>query len=83
MYLYVMKDAATRFLMPVAQESDQVAIRSFVNALRSPEMMWNKKDFDLYCIGEYDPDTGMVTPSTPRCVCFGSSYIFDGGEKNG
>lgn len=78
--LYTIKDAASRFMFPMAIESDPLAIRTFVNALRSDEMKNDKKDYDLYQIGTYDSDRGVVVPCEHRCVCFGSSYIFEREE---
>lgn len=79
--IYTYRDTKVGFLMPQCDQNDGTAIRGFSYAVNNNEGMMNfsPKDFDLYKIGEFDTDTGVIIPeATPILVCSGSSVI---GEK--
>lgn len=74
--VYAIKDDASSFLAPTIETTDAVAIRSFkigINDARNQIMYFNKSDFNLYRIGNYDVETGQITPfNTPILVFRGS-----------
>lgn len=50
------------------------AIRQFMDALadqKTGTLHTHPDDYDLYCIGHYDDNTGHITPETPRKIADG------------
>lgn len=62
--VYAMKDNLSGFLSPTFESNDDVAMRNFAYAISHKDTLLyaQKKDFDLYKIGEYDTDTGHLIP---------------------
>lgn len=80
--MYAVRDVQVGFMTPMVDKNDGSAIRNFAYALNSsnPMMQFSPKDYDLYRIGEYDVDTGVLTPETvPVLVVAGLSVV---GSKN-
>ena len=77
--LYSIRDLVARtFLPPYPSQSDDVAKRQFSNLCRNPEstIAQNPQDFDLYCLGDFDPDTGQIDSlPTPVVVAHAVDYI--------
>lgn len=64
--LYAIKDTVTGNFSPITQSPLDLAImRDLSNVLKSGdknnELVVNMKDKALYCVGEYDIDTGTIT----------------------
>ena len=62
--VYAMKDNLSGFLTPTFEVNDDVAMRNFAYAVSHKDTLLyaEKKDFDLYKIGEYDSETGHLEP---------------------
>uniref|UniRef100_A0AAU8B8G2 Nonstructural protein n=1 Tax=Dulem virus 113 TaxID=3145590 RepID=A0AAU8B8G2_9VIRU len=62
--VYAIRDVHTGFLTPTFEVNDNVAMRNFNHAVNNSDsvLFTSMKDFDLYRIGEYDSDTGRITP---------------------
>lgn len=63
--LYAIKDTVTGNFSPITQSPLDLAImRDLSNVLKSGdknnELVVNAKDKALYCVGEYDVDTGVI-----------------------
>lgn len=71
--IYVIRDKKTTFMTPLFDHNDQSAIRNFQVACKNTQSLFNSHpaDFDLYCIGEYDFDTGRIASFEPEFVCGG------------
>ena len=71
--IYVIKDKKTTYMTPTYDYNDQSAMRSFENACKQTDGIFhaNPHDFDLYRIGEFDVDTGRITPCEPVFLCGG------------
>lgn len=87
--LYAIKDnVAGTFAMPQGLENDAVAKRSLtavVNSLGNP-VSDNPQDYDLYCLGDYDVDTGVISPLKDKIgavyVCSAISCLINSEVKS-
>lgn len=63
-FVYAIRDVHTGFLTPTFEVNDNVAMRNFNHAVNNSDsvLFTSMKDFDLYRIGEYDSETGRITP---------------------
>lgn len=76
--VYSMRDKHTGFSVPTFDVNDQSAIRNFSNALVNAGgiLSFAPADFDLYRLGEFDSDTGRLTPEQlPVMIISGSSAL--------
>lgn len=66
---YSVKDHKFAFSEPFQAPDDAVAHRYFAMIVNSAEarnvMAFAPSDFDLYCIAEFDTESGQVTPIYP------------------
>lgn len=60
--VYAIKDTKVGFMQPFIQPNDAVAVREFGNIVNSGNSMVsaNYQDMELYCLGEYNQDTGKI-----------------------
>lgn len=73
--IYSMRDKHTGFVSPTFDLNDQTASRNFSMALTKSDgiLGFAPSDFDLYCLGSFDTDTGVIVPaSLPQLVLTGS-----------
>lgn len=73
--IYSMRDKHTGFISPTFDLNDQTASRNFSMALTKSDgiLGFAPSDFDLYCLGSWDTDSGVISPSAlPRLVMTGS-----------
>lgn len=64
--VYAMRDVYTGFMAPTVEQVDAVAIRNFGHALYMQRtLQLSAKDYDLYCLGSYDTDSGVITSVVP------------------
>lgn len=73
--IYSMRDKHTGFVSPTFDLNDQTAARNFSMALTKSDgiLGFAPSDFDLYCLGSWDTDTGIITPAQlPSLVLSGS-----------
>lgn len=76
--LYSVRDQKVGFMPPLTDQSEQSAIRGFAFAINNPEniMNFSPKDFDLYRVGEFDADKGVLIPlDIPELVYSGTSAV--------
>lgn len=76
--IYAIRDELTTWLTPMVDTNDQSAIRNFKLALSSPRSIMenNPSDFCLYRLGEYDNETGKITPlDVPEFIFRGESEV--------
>lgn len=72
MKIYCLRDRKVGFLTPVLAESDELAMRDVQNALRRGTgtlIDTHPEDFSLYCIGNFNQETGEIVSAVPYCVC--------------
>lgn len=69
------KDNKVGFMPPQCEQSEVAAIRGFSYALNSKDGIMNfaPSDFDLYKVGFFDTETGLIEAFTPVMLCSGSS----------
>lgn len=76
--LYSVRDTKAGFDFPFPERSDATAIRTFqyqVNKVGTQMNMF-PKDYDLYKVGEYDVDKGVVIPEKiPVLVVNGTNVL--------
>lgn len=74
--LYAVRDSLVGFGMPIIRDNDAVASRSFeydFNRDDSPYRV-HSEEYSLFHIGEYDTDTGDISPLPPRLVVCASDF---------
>ena len=60
-FIYTIKDELNGYLNITLDQNDATAQRNFTYAIQNDKQMYNtKKDFSLWCIGEYDTEKGIV-----------------------
>ena len=74
---YAIRDVHVGFNQPMTDINDNTAIRNFSYAINNPGngvMNFQPKDYDLYRIGEFDTDSGLLIPEpVPVLVVSGLS----------
>ena len=68
LYAFAVFDAAAGLYgVPMFLNSKGVAVRTFMDECNNPQSSINKHaaDYTLFQIGEYDDNTGELTPITP------------------
>lgn len=81
--VYAIHDLMAGYLQPTLDINDEVAARNFRFALTKTGTLEhsNLADFDLVCIGKYDNDTGVLTPSAERIILKGASLLVGGSNE--
>lgn len=59
--VYSVRDNKVGFGNPMLDNNDATATRNFSYALQSGVMSHAPQDYDLYRIGIFDPESGMIT----------------------
>lgn len=75
--LVTIRDSKTQLFGSVTQVRNvSEAERSFEDLLSDEQSLMgkHKSDFDLYCVGEFDLETGDIVPCLV-CVSRGSDYV--------
>lgn len=75
--LYAIKDVKSGFSDPCTQVNDAVAARSFERQIPhlSGELGIPTSDFQLWRIGQFDVDSGMLISGTPELVLDGATLF--------
>ena len=63
--VYSIRDVKSGFMSPTLEQSDVMAARNFESAIMSSKeglFTTHAEDFILYKIGEFDSETGVVSP---------------------
>ena len=63
---------ANRFISVTMCETEQLFVR---NALPAILMDYSILDVEFYCVGDFDPDLGLIKPCVPR-LCSWECYKF-------
>lgn len=75
--LYAIKDVKSGFSDPTSQTNDAVAARSFER--HAPDMSRQVgiplSDLQLWRIGQFDVDSGMLIPATPELLVDGATLF--------
>lgn len=69
--VYAVQDVLIGFIAPFTIQNDNIAIREYTNSEKNDP---NSKDKRLFKIGEFDDETGELTPCTPNCICGGIEH---------
>lgn len=80
MKLYTVFDKVSKvFQFPCAVENDESAIRGFAGLADSYKFF---PDLELYCVGSFDLETGVITPvEVPSLVCSASQFPVKDGDS--
>lgn len=69
-YVYALRDLKSHWTDPFVDECDDSAIRgvSLMVHRADPNSLiaFQPRDFDLYCIGQYDTNTGFLLPNNDQ-----------------
>ena len=80
--LYSIKDTKVGFMNPFVSNNDGVAIRTFTNGANEPEknaINTNPEDKELWCLGEFDDQTGELV-SNVKFMVKANDVIIKKGE---
>lgn len=75
--VYVIRDQRTSYMTPSVDYNDQSAIRNFEHAVLQKDSLFNThaEDYSLYRIGEYDNQTGRISPEeSPVLILDGKDF---------
>lgn len=69
--------AANAFAMPLFYASEGLAVRALSDAVNggNKEISAHPQDYKLYCIGNYDPVTGVLTGKGPEMVVGAAALV--------
>lgn len=67
--IYSVRDVYNGFSVPVCDHNDKSAIRNFRVSLNSVSDVV-RRDYDLFRIGVYDVDTGVISPEEHPVLVF-------------
>lgn len=77
MNVYSVHDNKAGYYMnPTVARSNPEAMRSFSDAVKHPESLFNKhpKDFTLVRIGKWDDEKGVIIPDEPDILANGADF---------
>lgn len=68
--LYSIRDKKSGFLPPTSDVNDETATRNFHFACQTRDKMFMAypDDYDLFYVGEYDTESGIINPCNPMFV---------------
>lgn len=85
--VYSIRDVKTTFMTPVVDVNDSAAVRNFFHTVQTAEgvLFSHAQDFTFYKIGEFDVDSGALTPVVPVVYLASASDAVAalGGKENG
>lgn len=84
--IYAIRDVKTGFMTPTTDLNDEAARRNFIHAVWNTEGVLHSfcSDFDLYCLGQYDTDSGAIVPETaPVHILSGADALRAGASHGG
>lgn len=82
--LYAIKDVKSGFSDPCVQVNDAVAARSFERQVPrlSQDLGIPLSDFQLWRVGQFDMDSGLLRPENPELILDGASLRSKGGDTS-
>lgn len=86
MNIYAVKDTkAGLFNAPFFQTNNVTALRTFaleVNRADPNNVLYNNpEDFELYCLGEFDNETGVIKPESKPNIIGTATTLAKGAHK--
>lgn len=71
--VYSIRDVNVGFMTPVCEINEACAVRNFEFAVGKENTLLysHAKDYDLYEIGTYDDESGLLTSTIPKIVISG------------
>jgi hypothetical protein len=85
-HVFAVKDIIANVYLPLFQaRTPGAAERSFAQAINSNDHQFaaNPQDFVLYCLGNYDLDSGKLQPVDPYVVVTGEQVSHGKAKNNG
>lgn len=76
--IYVYRDSkANSFSPPMVEYNEPCAVRTFERRVHETgtDIGFVPGDFDLYCIGEFDSDSGQIISQLPVHIVNGGSLV--------
>lgn len=81
--IYSIKDTKIGFTAPFILQNDAVAVRAFAGmakALQPNQVNTYPEDKELWSMGEFDDNTGMINATQPKYIAKANDYIIKEGE---
>lgn len=77
MNVYSIRDVKAGYLAPSLDINDQTAARGFKYAFSKPDTLQfsNVQDYDLFRIGTFDNETGVMCPCDKELIFEGASLL--------
>ena len=77
MEIYAIKDTKVAYNLPFYQHNQAEAQRNFAAAVRDTNgiMSKNPADFELWKLGTYDDETGLIYGGQPCYICSGMEVV--------
>lgn len=79
LYVFAIRDRSLDgFMVPQFMASPGVAVRAFADILNGKEespIRSHPDDFDLYQLGEFDPETGLFSTGVPKQLALGRDLV--------
>lgn len=75
--VFAVRDKLRGFMQPLIDLNELSAKRDFSQGInKNPGMNFAPSDYDFYLIGEFDSDSGVITPKTPiEFICNGENVL--------
>lgn len=75
--IYCMKDQLIGFMTPTLEKNDDVAKRNFKSSVNRMDHSGDYivNDLALYCCGEFNVETGVITPKDPTLIVLATTLI--------
>ena len=84
-FVYAVRDLKTGYLHPTLDQNDATAMRNFAQAICKSDTTMNfaPGDYQLYCLGEFDSDTGTICPLEVKALVADGAQVKDfyGGNE--
>lgn len=79
MLVFALFDQVAEFFHPpITHVNGGVALRTLKDAMMAdPRLQENAGDYDLYEIGEFDEQKGVLTPTEPRKLVLNLAQLID------
>lgn len=81
MKLYSIRDVLSGYYPPVCLSNDRLALRYFTNGAFTPDNV-PAADTELYCLGEFNNENGMIEPCIPKFLASGKEVKKDEVQNN-
>lgn len=80
--VFAVRDVKTGYLSPTLDVNGDSAIRNFEHAVMRADSLFftHPSDYSLYRIGDYDSDTGLITPAIPPVHLVDADALLRKGE---